>query len=668
MLGLFLEQNTLTSNTLIKFTSRFSLFYQKLMMPIDLKPYRHTICCLLYALLLPVSSAPYADESTYVNDLQAQASKHHLWQRAEWLNLLHYEGKGDSPENYASEVSDSRFFIAPDGNTNPKSELDATITAMYETGTTEDEHAQCRFVARLIWLTQTLSIDASTLPVVQCSSYVEWRKHVNSDHVTMVFPAYNLNSPSSMFGHTLLRLDSAKDEGNSRWLSTAVNFGANVTEDDNSILYAYKGLAGGYSGTFVVDHYYKKIQEYNRIEHRDIWEYRLNLTAEETERIVTHLWELQDINFDYYYFDENCSYRLLELLEIARPGIELTDEFKITAIPVDTVRTIKNNGLIEHAAYKPSQATILRHLLAATPEQDRDLVMQLSSDISTSNKDSFTSLPPGRQGNIADVAYQYLRYQQSGKERDPAIAKRSHQLLLLLNSYPKDTLVEAAIDIPVSPDQGHGSKRASLGAGKRLGNLYTELGFRMAFHSLEDNEQGFLRGAQINLGNLQIRAEENEGISLYKLDLVDIFSLTPRSRFFKPVAWKVYTGFERQYTKGVDQLTAHLTGGAGGSWKLLKNSQLYALATARIEYNKQMDRAIEPAIGFTSGLLQHFGPSTARLDISGEQFSDGIYRLRAAYNQNFVISTNHSIRFSAKYEWQEVDEFSDAQLNYQYYF
>ena len=199
-------------------------------------------------------------------------------------------------------------------------------------------------------------------------------------------------------------------------------------------------------------------------------------------------------------------------------------------------------------------------------------------------------------------------------------------------------MIDAAIYKPASPDQGHGSKRASLGAGKRLENLYTELGFRMAFHSLEDNERGFLRGAQINLGNLQIRAEENEGISLYKLDLVDIFSLTPRSRFFKPVAWKVYTGLERHYTNGVDQLTAHVTGGAGASWNLFKNSQVYALATARLEYNKQLDRAIEPAIGFTSGLLQHFGPTTARLDVSGEQFSDGIYRLRAGYIQNFVGS------------------------------
>lgn len=81
-----------------------------------------------------------------------------------------------------------------------------------------------------------------------------------------------------------------------------------------------------------------------------------------------------------------------------------------------------------------------------------------------------------------------------------------------------------------------------------------------------------------------------------------------------------------------------------------------------------ISNTIEPAVGFDAGQLQHFGPTTARLDVSGEQFGHGIYRLRAGYIQNFVISTNHSIKFSAMYEWQEVDEFSDVQLNYQYYF
>ena len=623
---------------------------------------------LLFVALTTLLPAVRAGEDLYVADLQAQAQNLQIWQKPEWVNLLHYNGKGEQPDKYDSDVNDEHFFIASEGKTNPEDELLATIAAFFRTGITGDEHAQCRFKARLNWIKQNLSIDVNSLPLVHCSKYLEWRKHVNAGSVTMVFPAYHLNSPSSMYGHTLLRLDATEDEDNSTWLSTAVSFGADVASDDNSILYAYKGLAGGYPGTFVTDHYYKKIQEYDRIEHRDIWEYKLNLTSDETERLVTHLWEVQNIRFDYYYFDENCSYRLLELLEIARPGIDLTGEFKLTAIPVDTVRAIARANMIETTEFKPSQLSVLREKLKQVPKEDHDLIIRLSEDISVSTQDSFTGLSLNRQKAIVDIAYQYLRYLQTGKERDPLVAKRSHRLLLLLNSYPKNSSINAVVDTPVAPEKGHGSKRASFGLGKRLDNYYTELGFKMSFHDLEDNEDGFLRGAQINIGSMQIRAEENESIRLYRLDLVDIFSITPRTRFFKPLSWKIYTGLERQLTRGVDQLAAHVTGGAGGSWQLLKNSQVYALVTARLEANKQLDRAIEPAIGFSSGILQHFGSSTVRLDVSGERFSDGIYRLRAAYRQNFVISTNHSIRFSAKYEWQEADEFSDVRLNYQYYF
>lgn len=624
--------------------------------------------CLLTGVLTLILSTARASDNDYVADLLDQAREQQIWLSTEWINLVHYEGKGDLPGNYNSQVNDKRFFLAPDGDINPESELLATIKALYRTDITGNDHAQCKFIARFNWLKHKLSINPDTLPVIQCDKYKEWRKHVRSDLVTLVFPAYHLNSPTSMFGHTLLRLDSTKDEGNSRWLSTAVNFGADATENDNSLLYAWKGLVGGYSGIFVTDHYYKKIQEYNRIEHRDIWEYRLNLTADETGRIVNHLWELQDIKFDYYYFDENCSYRLLELLEVARPGVELTDKFKITAIPVDTVRAIEKAGMIEATAYRPSLVTLLRHSLEQASTGDQDLVIQLSKDISIAERDTFKNLPLNRQRNVTDLAYQYLRYQQSSKERDPDIAKRSHQLLLLLNSYPKDTLVKVEVEPPVAPEKGHGSKRSSIGLGKRLGNDYLDLGFKMSFHDLEDNEQGFLRGAQINIGTIQIRAEENDSISLYELGLIDIFSLTPRTRFIKPLSWKVFAGLETQYTNGVDQLTADVNGGAGGSWNLFKNNQVYLLATARLEINEQMDRFIEPAVGFTSGVLQYFGPSTAHLDFSGDQFANSMYRLRVSYIQNFVISTNHSIKLTAKYEWQEVDEFSDVQLNYQYYF
>ena len=613
------------------------------------------------------ASSHAADTENYLNKLQQQAEQQQLWKYSEWLNLLHYEGEGNSSDDYVSQVVDQVFFLTDDGANDPKSELKAALTGIFDTTAIDDANIQCRFVARSDWLREKLNIDGSTLAKVHCAKYLQWRENVQPQQVTLIFPTYHLNSPSSMYGHTLLRLDPGKDKGESKWLSVAVSFGANIPDGENSILYTYRGLAGGYRGLFITDHYYKKIQEYNRIEHRDIWEYQLNLTPEETERMVRHIWEIQDINFEYYFFDENCSYRLLELLEVARPGIELTDEYIVAAIPIDTVKSINRSGLIENIEYRPARATVLSYMLEQMPEDHHELVIQLSEDIDTLQDPAFTRLSEEERRNIIETAYKFLRYQQSDNDQDRAVDKRSFQLLKVRNSYPASS--KTVVPAPVSPENGHNSKRASFAFGKRLDNYYGEFGFKMSFHDLEDNAEGFLHGASINIASLQIRAEENEGISLYKLDVIDIFSLAPRTAFFKPMAWRVYTGFEREWTNDVDQLVYHVTGGGGGNWNFLDDNQFYALATGRLEINKQFDHAIEPGIGFISGFLSHFGSSTARLEASGEQFTGSTYRLRVQYIHNFVIYTNNSLKIHAKYQWQDNNvEYSDINLGYQYYF
>jgi len=627
-----------------------------------------TISRCIYLLLLTtlVANTAHADNNL-LKQSQDQALQQKLWLQSEWINLLHMEGDGKTSDDYQTSIRDKHFFIADNGANNPKAELLATIAGIYDLRLKNDLNPQCKYIARFNWLSKRLAIDPSTLPTVNCEKYKSWRKDITPDSVTLIFPTYHLNSPSSMYGHTLLRLDSDADQSDSKWLSIAVNFGANIPDGENSLLYTYKGLAGGYPGLFVTEYYYKKIQEYNRIEHRDIWEYKLNLSAEETELMVTHLWELQGINFDYYFFDENCSYRLLELLEVARPGTELTDEFIITAIPIDTVKAIQKIGMIESLEYRPARATTLAYMLDKIPERHHSIAIQLSEDIGTHKKPEFTSLSTVEQSQLIEIAYKYLRYQQAEHGRNPAIAKRSFELLKLRNTYPKSK--KPTVPPPVSPENGHGSKRTTFAAGRRLDNYYGEFGFKMSFHDLEDNEEGFLQGASINIGSLQVRAEENETLRLYRLDFVDIFSLAPRTDFFKPVAWRVYTGFERQYTKGADQLGYHVTGGGGGNWKFLGDNQFYTLATGRLEINKKLDHTVEPGIGFITGFLSHFGTNTARLEFSGEHFTGNTYRLRAQYTHNFVINTNNSIKAFAKYEWQENNtEFSDINLSYQYYF
>jgi len=118
-----------------------------------------------------------------------------------------------------------------------------------------------------------------------------------------------------MFSHTLLTIDTGYTN---KRLSNAVNYAA-FTEGRTGMSFALRGLVGLFKGYYTVMPYYKKIQEYSDINQRDIWEYELNLTPDEIRRMIRHIKELDLIYTDYYFFDENCSYNLLFLLEAARP-------------------------------------------------------------------------------------------------------------------------------------------------------------------------------------------------------------------------------------------------------------------------------------------------------------------------------------------------------------
>ncbi|MDH5766039.1 MAG: hypothetical protein OEZ38_08485, partial [Gammaproteobacteria bacterium] len=197
---------------------------------------------------------------------------------------------------------------------------------------------------------------------------------------------------------------------------------------------------------------------------------------------------------------------------------------------------------------------------------------------------------------------------------------------------------------------------------------FSELSYKMSFHDLEDNEDGFLQGAQINMGNLILRAYEDESARLQRFDVVSIFSLTPRSLLFKPLSWRIYTGTERQYTFGKDRLVAHVTGGAGFAYQPFNNNIVYGMLMGRFERNSAFDKKVTPALGASLGMIHHFGKSTVKLEISGEEFENDVYRHRGSYTQNFVISRNHSVLLHATREEQLNIQFSEAGIRYQYYF
>lgn len=537
------------------------------------------IFCVLISLFHNVAFAK--TNKAYLSELISQSKQLKLATKPEWLKLGHYV-----PNLIASGVhglvESPTFYNAPDGKYNPEAELEATLASFFsdteERGT--QQNPQCLFIARYTWLKQQLTFDDQRLPVHSCRRYQAWHTALNPGGLTIIFASAYLNSPASMYGHTLMRVDAKDQNEQTRLLAYAINFAAN-TDESNGILFAMNGLFGGYPGAFSILPYYIKVHEYRDLENRDLWEYQLNLSPEEIDRVLMHAWELGPTYFRYYFFDENCSYHLLGLIQVAKPDLDLTSRFRWWAIPADTLRAITSqNNLLKKITYRPSSATIVQHQLDLLNAPERNLTKELSTGQITTNNPTFTIMSPNEQAAILEASENYVSYLRAIDKTEVANpATLAHELLLARSQLNVPNQTPEVPTPSVSPDQGHDSARMTFGSGRWEGQNYQEITIRPAYQDLMDSDEGYTRGAQNEFFNLSLRHYASGSTQIDSFIPIDILSLTPRDDFFHPTSWGVSTGWQRmRSTNGGYPLVYGLDGGAGGTWSNNSNTALwYAL-------------------------------------------------------------------------------------------
>ncbi len=567
---------------------------------------------LLLFLCLPAIPAA-AQDSHYAEELIARAADRKLASFPQWLTLGHYlpglfgmgkKGVIDSPG----------FYIAPDGKRDPHAELAATIRAFFEPAPRDEKkrHAQCTFVARYHWLRKELDFDPLRLPEQPCPEFEKWYATIDPAQITLAFPAAYLNQPSSMFGHTFLRIDRRGQDDRSRLHSYVVNYGA-VTGEDGGVMFAFKGLTGGYAGTFSMMPYYKKVEEYSDLENRDIWEYQLNLTPAEIRRLMMHVWELGPAYADYYFFDENCSYQLLSLIEVARPSLRLTGEFDYWAIPADTVRVVvEQKGLLKKAVFRPSARTEIGHRLGWLDADQRDLVRRMALGLAGAEDKALKSLAPERQASVLEAAYEYLRfrYRDGAEDRDGS-AKRSMQLLRARSKIAANADTPPVPTPEKRPDEGHGSARFAVGGGVMDGRGFVEMRLRPAYHDLLDPQDGFVKGSAIDFLDFRVRFYTDSSVpNLEDVTVLRIASITPRDDFFKSLSWRLDIGVERFRRSGPAEgdLAGYGGGGGGLSYEIWKNAILWAFADAKLTGSAALPDRVVGDLGPSLGLLYHPTP------------------------------------------------------------
>lgn len=611
-------------------------------------------------------------DARYLDALISAAEGKKLFSDPYWDILVHYQPDGDGKE---SLVDDPAFFLSPHGKTDPTAELRATIEGLFSDPASGDEHPQCRFVARAAWLKEQLEIDEQRLPAARCAKYEEAMANITMRSATLAFPAAHGNGPASMFGHTLIRIDSPFQ---SDLLSYAVNYAAK-SDDSSGFVYTFKGIFGLFRGYYSILPYYKKVNEYNQIEHRDIWEYSLNLTEREVRRMVMHIWELRNVYSDYYFFTENCSFNLLYLLEAARPSARLADRFRgrvrFWVIPSDTVRVVVDAGLVDRVAYRPSLATRIETLKSGMNSDDQRTTLAVVNDEAAAAGLVGSELSDERKRRVLDLAAEVVQYRYSRKyiSRDEYLK----QFLAVLNARSAvggtGTDPAAAAVAPTSPDRGHLPGRIGAGLGQRGREYFAEFSWRPAYHDLLDPPQGYVKGAQINFFDIRGRVYADEGSAkLHSFRVLDIVSLAPRDRFFKPVSWKVLVGFDRSVLDDdKDHLVFRLSPGGGAAY----DSRIFGLSYVMLDSDLQLSGAIDH--GWSAGVggsVGIFRPITAawNVNLSGKALfyplGDQHRSLSGLFRQSVTLGTNASVEMTVQREKTYNHYRTDAVVSVNFYY
>jgi hypothetical protein len=406
-----------------------------------------------------------------------------------------------------------------------EAEWNKTLEAFKRPVGINNDHPQCLYTARRLVMARLMGKNFPEW--VHCPDYEEWVKRINPASASLIFAGHYPDNPSSLFGHTFIRLHS---EGQDHpLLDQAVNFSADVT-DEYGFFYALKGLFGFYFGGFSLTPYYMKVNEYSEGESRDIWEYPTTLDREESLFLLASIWELRErADFRYYFITKNCSYYISRVFEAAKPGTSIATKLPWYVIPVESVKVAAREGFLGPPTYRPSlQLTARRKMSELSVGQRSKVEKALRLDQQLMEND--VQVLEAASWQLAS-----LNSKADGKLPEK-LREREHQILKEIASSKtpvKRNLNEHAQTAP--PESGHHLRQFSFGLrGDLQANAFIE--FMPGIHEYLDYPIGYLKNSELAILRTQVSFNDTQ-IRLHQLEYLSMMILRPWYLDDRPLSW-----------------------------------------------------------------------------------------------------------------------------------
>ncbi|MDN6275253.1 MAG: DUF4105 domain-containing protein [Psychrobacter sp.] len=630
-----------------------------------------------------------------------QVKEDHLAQHLTWRRLLYFLDDKTSLFNKdvsKSLIDDPTFFLSDssqqnsqqnsqrDGQQDASAEMDAMLVALSEevaasqgmnshganlhsssshSKTSANNSVICRFPARTHWLAGILGIDSHHLQA-DCPAFDDWMTMLAPEQLSVMFAEEYLDSPTSAFAHTLLRIDSKASVADPSQIhhAYALNDTVDGNPDDAFAIYALKSTIGAYSNVIEIDPYPMKLAKYLKDDERDAWTYQLDLTPEETKQIIRHVWETKDLDIPYYFSTDNCASEILRLIDVVRFEQNLRAQLPYAVVPSDVINLLDNEGLLLDARYTPSDSTVRQ-----------------------------------AQSNKAKTATDF-GYRASTKNAARNINSTEYNLMSSMSDDLETVINHGIVASDNNPVDRHPLQMAQVSIGQRGDNSYIDLGLRSGFHDTLDRTSGFPQFFSLEALDARLRFYDTDGDD-DELDSLVLENFTVvRGRSFNPIntdsrgktwgasieATRVNDGSQES---GRDHLVGSVGYESGWSWALgtprpgtgEKPPQLcYTLLSGQAQAGRGISKGFRVGAGVNMGCRYQINNqlrAQAQLQLpywyhggSGESNVHGHYwQPISTLGLQYDIDKKQALRINSSYEWQNrIDTNNDVQLSYRRYF
>ncbi len=591
----------------------------------------------------------------------------------QWLRLYQYEEV--SLGQFKSAIESKIYFFSPDGRDNPLKELESAIKAFSsEEGLYGglQKTPSCAFPARKLVLESLLK---QKFPKRLCPDLEDWMKRLDVSSVSLIFAGTYVQNPASLLGHTILRFYNSKSDpglGGDPLRSYAMGFLARTDPSDSRAAYVIKGMTGGYPGFYQFEPFYMKLGLYNNSESRDLWERKLNLTKEQVQLLMLHVWEvIHSAQIGYYFTGRNCSYRLLSLIEAVRPDLNLTETLKWIVLPYDTVREVEEVGLLdEKSQFYPSIGRRLSLRLDKMTTSERTQFRKGRKDQNTVVKIESPLVLDALIDHWTLKNYkQNTNLNEKDKQQMETVFLRRAEVLEKSPQLPSSSEIAETQDLH-PPEKGHSSSWWSGALGlDQDGHVLSFLEYKQGAHAYWQSSKGYDPYGSVEfLGFNFLYNHHNKSFQDWSLRLAEVASLEPFDLNFKKLSWAMSGGAEKACSLCLDQNASLYFKASGGlSFKILNSKSFLSfmlLSEARAWRFEDLDGAILPGIrSFLRLEVQQFRfiSEVSYLTLRSRQDLNLKLGFYADLKPNQTIFLSHSSDFNLEGEQEDLTQLGYSQ-------